>query len=362
MRPLSLFRAPLRYRSGDDAFSPAFAATLSRHFSPVRLADIWPDWHDTLLASFPLRFVPLRHRVYRATVLPAVVRRAVESLPAGGMTCVRGEMWMGDESAVYERRIKERGCYVYNLIDDWFAVSRLAPRALARCRLADLIVVPTIRLQEVCAAKSPGTEVVCIDEPVDSSRFDAVAGAAADDPAGRKAEQPLVVWAGNPFSQCELFALSDILAAVHAVRPFSFVVISGQRRPTLPLSIPWEWRPFSSAVESDVIPRAWAGLCHLGDDAFAAAKGCYKVKTYMAAGTVPIVSDVGHARTVVRAAGAGTLVSGNDAVRWKQALLDALSSREHAGREGARARAYAREAFAFDRIADCWAEALEQLP
>jgi hypothetical protein len=204
--------------------------------------------------------------------------------------------------------------------------------------------------------------VVCVEEPVDCSRFDAAAGAASDDPADRKSEQPLLVWAGNPFSQSELVALADVLAAVHAVRPFSLIVISGQRRPALPLSIPWEWRPFSPAAEREIIPRAWAGVCHLGDDAFAASKGCYKTKTYMAAGTVPIVSDVGHARKVLTAAGAGTLVPGNDAKVWREALLEALSSREHAGREGARARAYAREAFAFDRIAACWAAALKRLP
>lgn len=362
MTPLSLFRAPRRHRSGDDAFSPAFAAAMGRHFAPVCLADIWPDWHDTLLASFPLRFVPLRHRVYRATVLPAVVSRVVERLPPGGVTCVRGEMVMGDTSAAPERRIKERGRYVYNLVDDWFAVPGLAPRAAVRCGLADLIVVPTQRLQDVCAARFPRATVACIEEPVDCSRFDGPGGATAGDPAARKSEEPLLVWAGNPFSQRELVELADVLAAVHAVRPFSLVVISGQRRPSLTLSIPWEWRPWSPAVEEDVIPRAWAGFCHLGDDAFSAAKGCYKTKIYMAAGTVPVVSDVGHARTVLSAAGAGTLVEDNDAVRWREALLAALSSREHAGREGARVRAHARQAFAFDRIAACWAESLERLP
>lgn len=361
MTSLSLLRAPRRHRSGDDAFSPAFAAAMGRHFSPVSLADIWPDWHDTVLSSFPLRFVPLRHRVYRATVLPAVVGRVVGRLPSGGVTCVRGEMLMGDASAVYERRIKSRGRYVYNLIDDWFAVPTLATRASARCDLADLIVVPTTRLQEVCAARHPRATVACIEEPVDASRFDVASAGAAGETAERKSETPLLVWAGNPFSQRELFELADVLAAVHAVRPFSLVVISGQQRPALPLSIPWEWRPWSPIVEQEVIPRAWAGLCHLGADAFSAAKGCYKVKTYMAAGTVPVVSDVGHARTVLTAAAAGTLVPGNEPARWREALLAALASREDAVREGDRVRAYAREAFAFDHVAACWAEWLERL-
>jgi len=119
--------------------------------------------------------------------------------------------------------------------------------------------------------------------------------------------------------------------------------------------------PFSSANEQDVIPRAWAGFCWLNADAYAAAKGCYKTKVYMAAGTVPIVSDIGHARQVLMAAGAGFLIAENDSRQWVDTLVQLLSDRDVAIRDGSKARAFAREQFAYDHIAADWAGAIHKV-
>jgi glycosyltransferase involved in cell wall biosynthesis len=81
----------------------------------------------------------------------------------------------------------------------------------------------------------------------------------------------------------------------------------------------------------------------------------------MAAGTVPIVSDIGHSRQVLRAAGAVFLIKDNDARHWIDTLVQMLSSRETDIREGREAQAFAREQFAYDRIAASWSEAIHEV-
>jgi len=353
MTSLTLFRAPRRYRSGDDAFSQAFADALTPYFSPVSLSDITPQWHDDLLESLPWALIPFRHGIYSRTVRPILIRDAVRRLAPHGVVCVRDELWRGDATAVFEREIAGKNTSIYNFFDNWFAVPHLAQRADTRCELADAIIVPTMRLKEICEEKYPQKPVFSIEEPVDCSRFDA--GVA------EKAEVPTLVWAGSPFSQAELVQMRDILTAVYGVRPFDLIVVSGFRKPALALPIPWRWVPFSPANEQEFIPRAWAGFCRLGTDAYAAAKGCYKTKVYMAAGTVPVVTDIGHARQVLNAAGAGVLIKDNDARQWIDTLVQLLSSRDGAIREGGKVRAFAREHFAYEPIAAHWAEAIHTI-
>lgn len=352
-KPLSLFRAPRHSRSGDDAFSQAFADAMKRYFAPVSLSDLCPQWHDALLGTFPITLIPFRHRMYNRTVRYMMIRNAIRRLVPHGVVCVRDELWVGDATAVFEREIAQRNAYIYNCIDNWFAVPWLAARAKARCDVAEAIVVPTQSLKEACQDLYPHKSVFCIEEPVDCSRF--------GDAAAEKADVPTLVWAGSPHSQSELLHMRDILAAVFRVCPFELTVLSGQRKPNLALTVPWKWVPFSPANEQEFIPRAWAGFCWLGDDAYASAKGCYKMKTYMAAGTAPVVTDVGHARHILTAAEAGFLIQNNDNSQWVDSLVHLLSSRDAAMREGSKARVFAREYFAYDRIASHWAHALQSV-
>ena len=353
MKSLALFRAQRRYRSGDDAFSQAFANAMTLYFSPVTLSEISPQWHDDLLESFPISLVPFRHGMYNRTVRPMMIRDAVRRLAPHGVVCVRDELWRGDATAGFEREIAQRNTFIFNYFDNWFAVPHLAPRAKARCDLAAAIIVPTERLKEICEESYPRKQVFAIEEPVDCRRFDVT--------AATKADVPMLVWAGSPFSQGELIQMRDILAAVYRVRPFDLIVLSGDRKPAMPLPIPWRWVPFSPANEQEFIPRAWAGFCRLATDDYAAAKGCYKTKVYMAAGTVPVVTDIGHARQMVHAAGAGVLIKDNDARQWIDTLVQLLSSRDTATREGGRARDFACEQFAYGSIAADWAQAIQKV-
>jgi glycosyltransferase involved in cell wall biosynthesis len=353
MKSLALFRAQRRYRSGDDAFSQAFANAMTPYFSPVTLSEITPQWHEDLLESFPVSLLPFRHGMYNRSVRPMMIRDAVRRLTPHGVVCVRDELWRGDATALFEREIAERNTYLYNLFDNWFAVPHLAERVKVRCELANAIIVPTVRLKEICEESYPRKPVFAIEEPVDCSRFDAT--------AVEKSDVPTLVWAGSPYSQSELVAMRDILAAVHRLRPFDLVVLSGDRKPALSLPIPWRWVSFSPANEQEFIPRAWAGFCRLETDDYASAKGCYKTKVYMAAGTVPVVTDIGHARQVVNAAGAGVLIRDNDARLWIDTLVQMLTSRDTAILEGGRARAFACEQFAYDSIAADWARAIQKV-
>jgi len=352
MSTVSLLRSPPHARSGDDAFSQRFANELANHFSTVTLNDIWPDWHHALLNAPPVRFVPFRHRVYSRTLLYRACRMTVRNLAPDGTVCIRGELWPGDRKAIFERDLVLTHRYVYNLIDNWFALPPLATNARVRCDLAHAVVVPTERLRDVCADLFPTKRIACIEEPVDARRFDGF--------TGDKAATPTLVWAGNPHSQRELVALRDILAEVHRVVPFSFYVLSGYRKPQVQLDFPWQWFPFSPLNEQRIIPKAWAGLCFLSDDDYSLCKGCYKMKTYMSAGTMPVVTNAGHARQVLTDAATGMLVNVNTPTAWKSAILASLTSRDEAVRSGETARRYAETHFDFPSIAAAWSAVIQQ--
>lgn len=352
MTSVTLLRAPAHARSGDDAFSRPFAESLERHFSRVTLGDIWPDWHHRLLHASPLRFLPFRHRIYSRTLLYHACRKTARDLPPDDTVCIRGEFWPGDRAATFEREIARSHRYVYNLIDNWFAIPGLEHSARARCDLAHTVVVPTERLRDVCSSLFPSRRVRCIEEPVNTSRFTAA--------GEQKAEAPTLVWAGNPYSHRELEAIRDILKDVYDVVPFKLHVLSGYQKPRVRLDIPWDWIPFSPANEQRIIPTAWAGFCFLRDDDYSACKGCYKMKTYMSAGTVPVVTNIGHARQVLTKAGTGILVDDNATEAWKAALIGCLRSRDEAVRGGQAARRYAEVNFGFPKIADAWAEVIRE--
>jgi glycosyltransferase involved in cell wall biosynthesis len=352
MTAISLLRAPAHARSGDDAFSQRFADALSHHFPTVTLRDIWPDWHHRWLHALPMRLLPFRHALYSRTLLRRACGTTVRNLTPGSTVCVRGELLPGDRTAAFEREIARRHRYIYNLIDNWFAIPHLVTNARVRCEIANAVIVPTERLRDVCADVFPKQRVICIEEPVDADRFNTAAGS--------KADVPTLVWAGHLYSHSELEAIRDILAEVHSSVPFKLYVLSGYRKPRVRLDIPWEWIPFSPANEQRIIPQAWAGFCFLQDDDYSLCKGCYKMKTYMTAGTVPVVTNAGHAHQVLTAAGTGMLVNGNARAAWKAALLASLTSRDEAIRGGEAARRYAQTHFDFQTIAASWADAIHQ--
>jgi glycosyltransferase involved in cell wall biosynthesis len=352
MPAISLLRAPAHARSGDDAFSQRFADALSHYFPKVTLRDIWPDWHNRCIQALPMRLLPFRHALYSRTLLRRACGKTVRSLAADSTVCVRGELLPGDKTAFFERETARTHRYIYNLIDNWFAIPQLATNARVRCEIAHAVIVPTERLRDVCSELFPKHRIFCVEEPVNADRFNATAGA--------KADVPTLVWAGNPYSQPELEALRDTLAEVYQTVPFKLCVLSGYQKPRVRLDIPWEWIPFSPANEQRVIPQAWAGFCFLRDDDYSLCKGCYKMKTYMTAGTVPIVTNAGHAHQVLTAAGTGTLVNGNAPAAWKAALLASLTSRDEAIRGGEAARRYAQTHFDFQTISASWADVIHQ--
>ena len=111
-KPLSLFRAPRHSRSGDDAFSQAFADAMKRYFSPVSLSDLCPEWHDALLGTFPATLIPFRQGIYNRTVRYMMIRNAFRRLVPHGVVCVRDELWVGDATAMFEREIAQRNAYI----------------------------------------------------------------------------------------------------------------------------------------------------------------------------------------------------------------------------------------------------------
>jgi hypothetical protein len=104
----------------------------------------------------------------------------------------------------------------------------------------------------------PHAKVLVLEEPIDVDRLKPVA-------IYQPSDLPFLAWTGHVTSLADLKEYADILEQVHAKYPFKLRIISGEKRPHLEASFPWEWFPFDPQKESRYLSGAAAGLAPLED-------------------------------------------------------------------------------------------------
>lgn len=354
-KDVRLFRAPSGYRSGDDAFNEKFASALSNTLGlKVSIEDLWPDvrarktyrWANIKGANKFRKFGPILCGCYMS----------YRSLNEDDVAVVRGEFWPSDEGALFEKKLRNKRIpYIYNLIDNWLEADSLSlrKRAQIRCELASAIVVPTNYLQEVVLSLFPRKKVAVIEEPIDVSRFRFS--------SITKSEQPSIIWCGNPGNISEVLRLAPILEQIYTKKKFDLFLLSGREIPEINLGIPWQWVPHSSENEIYHSSRAWLGFSCLEDNKYSRAKGSYKIKTYMASGTHPIATHVGHVAQLLEGTCVGDLIKVGDWNSWERLILERLSNPEQTFALGIDSQKLAGELFDYGRVAGKWAEVIKSI-
>jgi len=349
MDGLLVLRPPQALRSGDDVLCWKTIAGLTEAGLPSRGDELSSQWwasrlwfsklpgRRTLFENGPARLGLLRHR------------RKIESADA---VWINGPASPLNRDCWFERSIVRAGKpYVFHLQDDWFSLPNLREVAAPRVGLASLVVVPTEPLKERILGLFPDAKVLVLEEPIDVERLKP---SDTDPPSGL----PFLVWTGHVASMTDLKEYAAILERVYARYPFKLRIVSGQHKPTLTATFPWEWLSFDSGRESEALSGAAAGLAPLEDGSYARCKGGYKVKTYLAAGIPVVASPVGHHCNLIRSGENGILASTAD--EWVEALSKLLTDSDFGRRLELAARESAVAHYSHEILMPVWADKLRQ--
>ncbi len=311
--------------------------------------DLWPDSISSLLNSGKL---PFGRRIFAFVIAPYTASNLLHRLRKSDIAWILGPAVPMHSSPSLELSLKKRGVrYIFHVIDDWFSLPYYREMALQRCRLADLIVVPTETLLCKVRAEVPGAKVIRLEEPIDVVRVSPV-------PVGQPLSSPTLVWVGNPHNLRFIGTVADALCSLSQSHNFILRVIS-DRPPEIRFPVPTEWLKYSYQSESALLAGATAGLSPLEESPYNRAKGIYKVKTYMAAGIPVVGSNIGYQKELIDHGKSGFLCDSDK--DWVANLSALLSSPSLARGMGSEARSVAVSRFSHDAVRDSWVEAVRTL-
>jgi len=316
---------------------------------PAVAKDLWPDALSSIMNSGR---VPFGRRVFARLVAPPFARHVLNKIPPQGIAWILGPAVPMGNPPRLELALKKRGgLYIFHVIDDWFSLPHYREMALQRCRLADLIIVPTEILLRQVRNEIPNAKVVKLEEPIDVDRV-------SPTPIGQHLFPPRLVWVGNPHNLRLIGTVSDALHTLSKSHDFILRIISA-RPPETPFPFRTEWLKYSYQHESALLAGTTAGLSPLDDTPYNRAKGIYKVKTYMAAG-IPIVgSNIGYQKELVEHGKSGFLCESD--IDWVANLSALLSNPSLARRMGSEARSVAVSRFSHVAVRDSWVSAVRSL-
>jgi len=341
-------RAPVD-RSGLDALSPKTAQALVRQGVASSFSNLWPASIYWLLNSGHL---PYGRTIFRKFFAGSLAVASLRKARAGDLAWILSFCSPYSLSPSAEAQIKSRGLrYLFNINDDWFDIAKLHQGTIQRCRLANLVGVPTSYLRARVLEFVPEASVAVFEEPIDLERLkgSSVCGLA---------EKPVILWCGNPFNLEHAEMLLGVLRQVNRVTPFVFRVICGQKPPQFFFDgLTTEWLPFCHKKEASLIAGSWLGIAPMPDSGHNRCKGAFKVKTYLASGLPVVASPIGFQKNLLEE-GNGVGLLPTSTREWSESILSLIQNRAKAIEMGKRAEFYARARFSYDAIGASWANIL----
>jgi glycosyltransferase involved in cell wall biosynthesis len=348
---LRIYKGPEAFSFGlEDRFSRKMEISLNQCGIPCLVKDIWSNfWSRNLFFAK----VPYGYRLFRQVVAPFNCWIHLSEIKPNDVVWASGPSSpIFDTACWFERNVIEKGAaYVFWIEDDWFSDPLLKPSAEARMKLADLTVAVTPSLRDRIKELYPDKGVIMLEEPIDVERLTPVK-------VGEETKEPIVLWNGRPWALKKLPMLNGILERVYRKIPFTLRIVTGNKRPEISLTIPWEWKPYDRIREAEYAAGAIAGLAPLEDTLFNRCKGNYKVKTYMALGVPPLASSIGYNHHLIRHGENGFLVKSEE--DWEAALIALLNDRPLARKLGAAARQETIIRYSYEALMPVWAEALRR--
>jgi glycosyltransferase involved in cell wall biosynthesis len=334
-------------RSGLDSLSARSAEALEKAGINATFRHLWPSRIHSLMHSGK---IPFARRIFTNFLAQSLARMTLSKTQPSDVAwilsfCVPRNPIPRIESTLRNRHIG----YIFHVMDDWFSVPDLVAGTVARCKIADLVAVPTPQIAERVHEHVPGKRVAVFEEPIDLVRLCASSTRDLE-------EQPTVLWCGNPNNLRHMTECLDALRRIHNFIPFTLRVISGaQPGPEIAHGLSVDWRPFDHENEGTLISGSWFGIAPLPDTPYNCCKGAYKVKTYFGAGLPVIASPVGFQKDLVQASnGAGLLATTSD--DWTASLRSLLLDKAQVRERGAKALAYATVRFSYRSVAVQWAD------
>ncbi|MDD5260574.1 MAG: glycosyltransferase [Methylacidiphilales bacterium] len=350
MKRLTIFRPPQSLRSGDDILAPLTAALLSQNGVRTEIHELWSEWW---VRQLWFSHIPGRRTLFRFGPAHISLQTKKKIVAESNAIWLNGPSKPNDLNCDFEKWILKAGkFYIFHIQDDWFSIPGLKECASVRVRVASQIIVPTPGLKERILDLFPSSNVLVLEEPVDINRL-------YSDKYPLSQKIPVIIWSGSPYNLQEIPGFSEILQSVYKEHPFIFRVISGSKRPLFDLDIPWEWHPYDTLKENSLMSGASIALAPLTDSPYSRCKGCYKIKTYLAAGIPVIASAVGYQKELVQHGKTGFLA--NNANDWKEYFLELLGNYELSVRMGITARNVAVDKFSHKALIPLWAEALKKI-
>jgi glycosyltransferase involved in cell wall biosynthesis len=254
---------------------------------------------------------------------------------------------------VFEQKLKNHSVsYIFHLMDDLFDIDFLKQGAINRCKLADLVGVPTPQLAQRVWEVVPSANVEVFEEPIDIARLD----------TGTETSYvgtPVVLWCGNPYNLQAIQELLDILRKIRKQIPFTLRVICGEQPPRHFFDgLDIEWKKFEHATEGQLIAGSWFGIAPMADSPYNRCKGAYKVKTYLAAGLPVVASPVGFQADLVQGSRNIGLLPETPA-RWEKDITSLLVNPSLLVQMRANARTYAQQRFSYSATTPNWVAKLQ---
>lgn len=337
-------------RSARDILSGELLESLSRQGVSSSLTDLWPQGIYRAMNSGKM---PFGRRVFRRLMADSLATKCLGACRAGDLAWILSFCAPCTDKARAELKLKQRGVrYIFHVMDDWFSFEWLREGTVRRCKLADLVIVPTPQLKKRVRQFVPRAEVEVLEEPVSISRL-------RPGKPGSLSEAPVVVWNGNPFNLENIDFVVAVLRTVHARTPFKLRIICE----TPPASgmldgLDVEWKAFHHDTESELMAGSWFGIAPMPDTEHNRCKGAYKIKTYCASGLPVIASPVGFQEALVREGnGIGFLPA--SAAEWEDSLGTMLRNPGLRLDSGRKARAYAERRFSYEAVAPQWVDCLK---
>jgi glycosyltransferase involved in cell wall biosynthesis len=346
---LRIFRPPFSLRSAHDILGDKTSEMFSIAGIPCVSRDLWPEFPAALMHSGR---IPFGVRSFAKFLAPAFANRSMRHVTSGDLFWILGAAVPRQRMAQQERKLKNRGAgYIFHIMDDWLEVEYLREATLQRAELADLIVVPTPVLQDKISRHFPFKKVLSLEEPIDINRV-----YPKQNPASAARQSPVIVWTGNPSNLDLLRPITRALEIISNKHPFTLRIIS-KKPPKFSFPFPMEWKKYDFHKESDLLSGASIGLAPLHDSPYARAKGIYKVKTYLAAGIIPIGPPIGYLNHLIQHGENGMLCSSEE--EWVDNITYLLTNQEARRQMALKARQSAIEKYSHAAVSPQWVAAIK---
>jgi glycosyltransferase involved in cell wall biosynthesis len=338
-------------RSGLDSFSPKTAAALRATGLSTSFGLLWPE---AVYRFFESGRLPFGRRIFRNFFAAHFAKSSLREVRADDIAWILSFCVPLARKPTVEERLKSKSSrYLFHVMDDWFDFDFLREGTIARCKLADLVGVPTPQLASRVREFVPEAEVAVFEEPIDLQRL-------TPQPEDAIADKPVVLWCGNPYNLAHFGESLEILRSIRLDVDFALRVICGQSPPAaFGRGLDLEWKPFDHEREGSLISGSWLGIAPMLDTGHNRCKGAYKVKTYLAAGLPVVASPVGFQADLMR---------GGDRVgflpesprEWRESLVRLLTDKNLCHEMGKRSQSYAKARFGYETVARQWSSCLKQ--